>query len=107
MAGAACVVVMATTVPPEGWPPRRCDYVLVDRGLRIVPGRRPQPIGVIWPDGMVRAGNASGATMTSTPSVSRTSAVPYVTNRRHGRVFSIAVRPATTAIHDTLMTPSA
>ena len=33
--------------------------------------------------------------------------VEYVATRRHGNVFSTAISPATTAIHDTLMTPRA
>jgi hypothetical protein len=42
-----------------------------------------------------------------TPSTTRTIVVPYVATRRHGRVFSIAINPATTAIQVTLITPSA
>jgi hypothetical protein len=33
--------------------------------------------------------------------------VPYVATRRHGRSFSVAMSPATTAIQVTLMTPNA
>ena len=50
---------------------------------------------------------ALGAARTSRPMASRTAAVPYVAIRRHGTVFSKAMRPATTAIHTTLMIPNA
>src|SRR5438270_705306 len=42
---------------------------------------------------------ACGAARTRTPRTSRTRATPYVAILRHGRTFSIVMRPATTAIH--------
>src|SRR5215216_3029061 len=59
------------------------------------------------PAGIVRPGTASGTASTSAPRTSSSAAVPYVATRRQGRVFSIAIRPATIAIQTTLMIPSA
>ena len=81
-------------------------------------GRTTSPDGHISPSigviccigvspGVVSPGTAPGTVSTSTPRARRTAAVPNEATRRHGTVFSIAMRPATTAIHVTLMIPSA
>src|SRR6266542_950997 len=57
--------------------------------------------------GVVRPGIASGAATSNTPSRSRSAAVPYVTARPQGSVFSAAIRAATNAIQAMLITPSA
>src|SRR3954471_13656985 len=62
---------------------------------------------MLSPPGVVSPGIASGAASSSRPSTRRTAAVPYVAHRRHGSVFSMAMSPATNAIHVMLMTPSA
>ena len=52
--------------------------------------------------GIVRPGTASGAASNRTPSATSTAVVEYSATRRHGSVFSIAIRPVTTAIHTDL-----
>ena len=65
-----------------------------------IPGIEPVP-------GIVSPGSAPGVARSSTPSTARTPVVPYSATRRHGTSFSSAIRPATTAIHTRLITPSA
>src|ERR1019366_8866205 len=57
--------------------------------------------------GTTSPGTACGATTTAIASTSRTAAVPHVTARRHGMVFSSAISAATSAIQERLMTPRA
>ena len=57
--------------------------------------------------GVLRPGIAAGAMSTSRPRPRRIAAVPYEATRRHGSVFSTAIRPATTAIQVRLMMPNA
>src|SRR3954454_7887474 len=57
--------------------------------------------------GIVSPGRALGARTIMTAKATRTSAVPYVTVRRHGSVFSTAISALTTAIQTMLITPSA
>src|SRR4029453_5936812 len=65
-------------------------------------------IGDIDPDpGIVTPGMRSGATDKGTRRQGRREAVPDVATRWDGISFSKAMRPATTAIQTTLMTPSA
>src|SRR6202521_1881925 len=57
--------------------------------------------------GTTSPGTECGATATITASTSRVAVVAHTTGRRHGIVFSAAIRPATTAIHTRLITPRA
>src|SRR3954452_11118184 len=58
-------------------------------------------------EGIVRPGTTRGDASRRTPSTSRTSVAPHVATRLQGSVFSIAIRPAITAIQTMLMIPSA
>ena len=48
------------------------------------------------PLGIVRPGIADGTASMSTPIPSSSPAVPHVATRRQGRIFSVAMSPATT-----------
>jgi hypothetical protein len=91
----------AVYVPDAAWLANQSDLDGTSEA-----GERRRDLGRIWSicsigpfsSGVVRPGIASGATSISTPSATRTRAVPYLPVRGQGSVFSTAMSAATRAI---------